>query len=257
MAFSITEFNSHINKHGVSKQNIFVVTITLPPKLSSIENYIPTRDLTFLCRQVTLPGFDVNAPMIYPQSLGVGERRAIGINDFEVVPMTFMMDSNFNVLKFFHRWMQSVVNYDTKAGYNSQLPGTTQAVYQVGYKKDYAATITIEVYSGNSPFGGKYTYVLKNAYPVNIGSVLENWEDANTIMTLNVGISFDGLNVDGTTPGEVSSNPFNGVYNFLDGLEVVGGLLGIAGNTGLSNDIQGFIDRAITIGTIDNLFSTI
>jgi hypothetical protein len=209
MAFSITEFNSHINKHGVSKQNIFVVTITLPPKLSSIENYIPTRDLTFLCRQVTLPGFDVNAPMIYPQSLGVGERRAIGINDFEVVPMVFMMDSNFNVLKFFHRWMQSVVNYDTKAGYNSQLPGTTQAVYQVGYKKDYAATITIEVYSGNSPFGGKYTYVLKNAYPVNIGSVLENWEDTNTIMTLNVGISFDGLDVDGTTRGEVSSNPFN------------------------------------------------
>jgi hypothetical protein len=169
--------------------------------------------------------------------------------------MVFMMDSNFNVLKFFHRWMQSVVNYDTKAGYNSQLPGTTQAVYQVGYKKDYAATITIEVYSGNSPFGGKYTYVLKNAYPVNIGSVLENWEDTNTIMTLNVGISFDGLDVDGTTRGEVSSNPFNGVYNFLDGLEVVGGLLSITGNTELSNDIQGFIDRAITIGTIDNLFN--
>lgn len=257
MAFSITQFSSQLNKHGLSKQNLFVVTISLPPKLSSIENYISTRDLTFLCKQVTLPGFDVNSPMIYPQSLGVGERRAIGINDFDVVPMVFMVDSNFNVLKFFHRWMQAVVNYDTKSGFNSQTPGTKQSVYQVGYKKDYVATITIDVYSGNSPFGGKYTYVLKNAYPVNIGNILESWEDNGTIMSLNVGFSFDAMDVDGTTAGEVSSNPFNGVYNFLDGLQVVGGLLGITGNTELRNDIQGFIDQAITIGTIDNLFNAI
>lgn len=255
MAFSISEFNGQINKHGVSKQSLFVVTITLPPKLSSIENYITTRDLTFLCKQVTLPGIDLNAPMVYQHSVGMGERRAIALNDFEVVPMVFIMDSNFNTLKFFHRWAQAVVNYDTKSGRNSQIPGSTHVAYQVGYKKDYAATITVDVYSGNSPIGGKYTYVLKNAYPVNIGNITENWEDQDTYMSLNVGFTFDGMDVDGTTRGEVSANPFGGVYSFLDGLQVVGGLLGITGNTGIRNDIQGFIDRTITIGTIDNFFN--
>lgn len=252
MAFSISQFNSQLNKHGVAKTNLFVVTISLPNKLNFIENYISTRDLTFLCRSVNLPSIDVNVNSFHPETIGPMERRATSIGDYEIIPMNFLMDSNFNTMKFFHRWMQAIVNYDVSGGKMTEIPGTRQIAYEVGYKKDYAATITIEVYSGNSPFGGSYKYVLGNAFPVNVGNVAVAWDTADEVMVLPVGFTFDTLKVDGTTQGSVSSNPFNRILNVVDNLQTAATILNITGNTQASTNLQNFVNKAITIGTIDN-----
>ena len=254
MAFSISQFNSQLNKHGVAKTNLFVVTISLPSKLNFIENYITTRDLTFLCRSVNLPSIDINVNSLHPETIGPLERRAVGIGDFEVIPMNFLMDSNFNTMKFFHRWMQAIVNYDVSGGRLTEIPGTNQIAYEVGYKKDYAATITIDVYSGNSPFGGSYKYVLGNAFPVNVGNVTVAWENIDELMILPVGFTFDSLKVDGTTQGTVTSNPLNRIINAVENIQTAATLLNITGDTRTASNLQNFVNQAITIGTIDNFF---
>lgn len=251
MAFNITEFSSKINQHGVAKTNLFSVYITLPPKLSMIENYIPTRDLQFFCRSVDLPKVEVNTTSFYAETIGQSERRVTGINDYDVLPMTFMVDSNYNVVKFFHRWMQAVVNYDVSAGKLTELPNSRQMAYEVGYKKDYSATITIETYSGNSPFGGSYKYVLGNAFPINVGNATHAY-DQDGIMIIPVGFTYDTLKVDGTTQGVVSDNPFNRINNVVDDLNTAVTLLNIVGADNLSTDLQNFVNTATTIGTIDN-----
>ena len=251
MAFNITEFSSKINQHGVAKSNLFSVQITLPPKLAMIENYISTRDLQFFCRSVDLPKVEVNTTSFYAETIGQSERRVTGINDYDVLPMTFMVDSNYNVVKFFHRWMQSVVNYDVSAGKLTELPGSRQMAYEVGYKTDYSSTITIETYSGNSPFGGNYKYVLGNAFPINVGNATHAY-DQDGLMIIPVGFTYDILKVDGTTQGVVSQNPFNRVNNLVDNLQTAATLADITGATGVSNGIQNFINTLTTIGTIDN-----
>jgi hypothetical protein len=57
MTFNIAEFNAQINRRGLAKNNLFVVRITLPASANFLNEEIPTRDLTFLCRSVDVPEF--------------------------------------------------------------------------------------------------------------------------------------------------------------------------------------------------------
>jgi hypothetical protein len=58
--FNIQEFSSSISKHGVAKDNLFMVSITPPPALRNKgEEDSIVDDLRFFCRSVTLPEFDI------------------------------------------------------------------------------------------------------------------------------------------------------------------------------------------------------
>jgi len=55
MSFNISEFQAHVSRRGLAKNNLFFMQITLPASISFIENTITTRELTFLCKSVNLP----------------------------------------------------------------------------------------------------------------------------------------------------------------------------------------------------------
>lgn len=99
----------------------------------------------------------------------------------------FMVDSNFKVKEFFHRWVQSIVNYDnsdSNGQYNSMLP------YEIAYEDDYAGVIDVDVFSITEK-DMKYSYKFSRAYPSAIGDITTAWENNDAIMTLPVQFSFD------------------------------------------------------------------
>ena len=211
MAFNIQEFNSTISRHGLAKDNLFMVNITPPRSMLGAEGIVP--DLRFFCRSVTLPEFDVATTDYQVQGFGATTRRPTTMT-FPVLPTVFMVDSNFGVLKFFHRWMQLQVNYDTSGGPMSAVDG--QLPYELGYKSDYASTVEVIVYSYASE-SITYRYTLSGAYPIQVGNITEAWANAGEVMTLPVGFTYDEIKVTGADTGSMvdSRGGINGLLSYL------------------------------------------
>lgn len=198
MAFSISEFNSNLSRLGTSKTNLFVVTITPPTNISELESIIPSRDLTFRASAVQLPQIDINTKTVYTQSIGRAQRRAMGLQEFSVIPIKFLVDDDQRIVRYFHLWLQNIVNYNINGPIDGTM-GSGLKSYEVAYKTDYVSpSIKIDVYS-NSVDTIKYTYELYNAYPVNTPSIGLDWNNTDQLMELDVGFTFDGLNLTGMT----------------------------------------------------------
>jgi hypothetical protein len=216
MTFNISEFTSQINRIGIAKNNLFVVSINLPESLSYLNDKIAIRDLIFLCKDIKLPNLAVNALPYIPNTIGMVERRPVSM-EYPILDAEFMVDSNFNVMKFFHRWIQGIINYDVSSGQYSTAPGTNTLPFEIEYKSNYVSTITVDVYSDNIDYY-KYRYVFGNAYPINVGGITPSWQESAQVMSMPVGFSYDTLKVDGANSGNVSSNNLNRGIGLLQNL---------------------------------------
>ena len=213
MAFNISEFSSKINKHGLAKNNLFFARFGLPRSLLDELTQIPvSRDLQFFCRSVTLPELDITTVDYQQQTFGSPIRRPQSLT-FPILPVVFMVDSNFGVMRLFHRWTQSIVNYDRTGGnlgaVNNALP------FEMGYKNEYSTTMSVAVYSGNTE-QIEYVYEFSGLYPISVGAISPAWENGADVLTLPVGFTYDTLKVTGSRTGQVQADkPGSNTARFL------------------------------------------
>ena len=190
MTFNISEFSGKLSKYGLAKDNLFFVTVTPP---ASVSTDFPAGDLSFFCQSVDLPALSISTADIQSQGYGVSEKRPTGL-PLDNLNTVFMVDSTFRVKEFYHRWTQSVVNFDNSNGYNVEYQGMLP--YEINYKDSYTGTITVYVYSFNSD-DIIYRYKFENAYPVGIGNTTVAWENNNSVMVMPVQFAYDIYKVDG------------------------------------------------------------
>lgn len=250
MSFNIQEFSSAINKHGVAKDNLFMISIVPPSALRNTgddDSVVP--DLRFFCRSVTLPEFDIQTTDYQIQGFGAITRRPQAMT-FPILPTVFMVDSNFGILKFFHRWAQLMVNYDTSGGPISAVNGALP--FEMGYKGDYASTVEVVVYSYASE-SITYTYRFDGAYPIQVGNITEAWGNAGEVMTLPVGFTYDQMKVTGADTGSVidSVGGANGLLSYLSSINTFAQAI-----KGLKRprSIQDAINQVTNISTIIKSF---
>lgn len=197
MAFNISDFSSKVNQYGLSRDNLFILKIT-PPSLGDI---MPAQDLVFFCRSVDLPSLNISTTDIAHQGWGKPEKMPTQL-PFDNLQAIFMIDSGFRVKAFFHRWIQSVINYDggnVGQAYNGMKP------YQIAYKQDYVGAIEVNVFS----FGDesiKYTYKFFDAFPTTMGNITTAWENNDSIMSVPITFSYSTYIVDGMG----ASSPYQG-----------------------------------------------
>ena len=209
MVFKLSEFKSSLNNYGVARTNTYEVIIT-PPILNnyfqlSVNNTSveDLRQLALRCSSVQLPELDLLTLPYYSKVVGVAENRVIGLNQFKIIPMEFIVDADMKSVNFFQNWLQFIVNYS--AGNNFQAVNGNQLPYEVSYINDYAGTVDINVYPGgmqgypgedgtNTKF---QPYRLVKAFPVNMGNIQLRWDntDAAATMILPVGFSYSAIEV--------------------------------------------------------------
>lgn len=245
MAFNISEFNSQMNKRGLAKNNMFLVTITVPNTLNFLNSELPSRDLQFLCKSSSLPSLDISTVDVRMQGWGKIEKRP---SDFQNnnLNLIFMVDSEFSTLRYFHRWMQGIVNYNDLNGEQSEDP-QGKLPYEFEYKKNYVATIQIDVYSENLS-ELKYTYKFAGAYPVSLGQIEMSWENTAEIMTLGVSFAYDSTDVDAMSPTQFSNRPsFPTLQGILGRGNIFGSLGGGSNGTfftpNVGQPIQDIVNR--------------
>lgn len=208
MPFNINTFKSKIDQFGgLARPNVFEVAF-VPIRNGGFPDVILNNtnlaglDLKFFCQTVTLPGLSVEVFDYRPNNNDMARSmpRVIGHSDLECV---FMVDDQHKLVEFFHTWMRVVANYTDQA-FGSQLP------YEIGYKSDYASSMVIRMYS-RSPINNKvgdsfYECRLMDVFPVQIGTVMLEWAQNDSYMTLPVSFSYSNYIIKRYVNGVVNEN---------------------------------------------------
>lgn len=203
MAFNIADFKSTIEKHGgPGKNNLFEVSLSSPKALWSDERFGNT-DVKFFCKTATLPGISLSVFDYRPTNIEMPQSIPFAINH-EQLECVFIVDDNHDVYRYFHRWMQEIVNYNHDGHSPESInpnsrSGAYQYPYELGYKKDYAQTMTVRKYSKYQPTPAalnSYVCTLQGVYPTSIGSTTMSWED-DSYTTLSVSFSYSSIIMSG------------------------------------------------------------
>ncbi len=254
MPFNINEFKSTMNKYGgAARKNLFIVEIANAPDFN---DGMSLRDLRFFCQTVQAPGVNITVADNFPN--GFGLRQSIPTQMIPApVNAVFMLDSDHQVVRFFHQWMQSIINFDTSNGIDKTVNG--QLPYEVGYVRDISTRITIKSYSTDSQ-DSYYEYILEDAYPTEIAGETLSWADNNSYATATVNFTYSRMTVSGFKQGKYTERDTRGT-GYLDLINRIGTTGQVINQGSLPTSIQDAINSFTRFNTglnnVNNAFSQI
>jgi hypothetical protein len=254
MAFNVGDFKAKISEvGGLAKSNKFAVLITPPAWTSDVNDGLgmsqgTQSNLRFLCDTTNLPGKNLNTIDYMPQGFGAVHKTPIGITQ-DPITLSFLMDSNHNVMKFFQLWMQEIVN--TGSSFDGILASYKDRTdHEISYKSNYVTTVVIKFFSDDGSSVLEYTF--KDAYPVQLGSVQLGWEQNDTIAKLPVEFTYSTYTVfHHKLPTQVSSG--RGL-NLFQQIAQLGTLAGVINNIRKPTNVQDAINQFTNISLLSKLF---
>lgn len=239
MSFNIREFKSKIHRYGgVARKNLFVFEI-----YKSISNVDMTPEsLRFFCVSTSLPSIDLTVQDYFPNAFGKKKAIPISLNQNDVSAV-FLGDSRYQVLSFFHKWIQEVMNYDVSGGLLNSING--QLPYEAGYLDEVTAKIVIRHYCADN-LGVFYEYTLYDCFPTQVGELDVSWEDNDSYMTIPVNFTYSGFSVTSAETGLFLDRLSRGT-GFLDFINGLSASYQAIQQENIPNSISDAIDRFTTV----------
>ena len=187
--FNISEFKSRLQRYGgPARTSLFVVSFG---SNGNIPGFMSVDDMRFFCQTITMPG--VNLELMSYRQGGVGYPEFMPMNSSpENLNGVFMLDSNHRIMSFFHNWINSVVNVSGVSGPSTR--GLEQK--EINYKSNYTTTMVIDFFStyDQTRF---YRCIYDGVFPTQVGSLTLNWSDNDSIATMPVNFSYNGMRYSG------------------------------------------------------------
>lgn len=203
--FNINDFTSDIKTRGIVRSNSFLAYI-LPPKGLQAA-YKDTKKFIIRCDSASIPSASFLNYELYRYGFGVQESAPYSVQ-FEPINLSFIMDSQAETYTFFYRWMNTIVNYNTKKGINVPIQDAGHKPYEVGYKSNYATTVRVAVF--NEKAQSIIEITLNDAFPMSISEIQMNWAADNEIVRINVPMYYRDFTIETITPVQLQET-----YNVL------------------------------------------
>lgn len=148
--FNLQQFQAEVLGQGLARTNRFEVFIQ-PPRIlapNSVSVLQDNQRVSLLCEQASLPQLNINTKSyrIYGPAY---PRPVTSEYGGEGIPLTFHVDRNMNVKRFFDQWMTSVVS---------------DSNYNVSYKDSYVSE-SIEIYQLDEADNITYQIRLIDSFP--------------------------------------------------------------------------------------------
>lgn len=195
--FKIDNFRQEIANNGVMRNNRYVITFTPPKVLSSTR----TEDLSLRCTNVQIPGVTF-ATIDGPPRIGYGpiESNPYGVI-FDDITLTFLLDANAKLHRFFYDWSNYIVNYQSKGQTALKDRGAGgMRPFEVGYKDDYAVDMVITMYNGHtgsivSDQQPIVDYIAYRAFPKTLPQYEMGWDNTNDVIKLPISFAYTDFSV--------------------------------------------------------------
>jgi hypothetical protein len=208
--FNINEFKARMDRHGGPALNsLFVVEITdnlLSARTGNNIDTITTNDLRFFCQTVTVPGINLDVMQYRPTGVGFPEFMPMSSSP-GALNCIFMLDTNHNVITYFHRWINSVINVGGNIGRSGAF-GTESR--EINYKSEYTTSMVVKHFSAYGPENtvpGFYEYKFEGVYPTEVGGVTLSWSDGSP-STATVNFSYSRILHSGFQPATAQDSRF-------------------------------------------------
>ena len=191
---SISSFLGQINKHGgVSTSNNFIVEVDYFAQ--SVDGAFANKKdmntaLLFLCDEAQLPNINTATGTQNGVLTGIGSVDYPHTKIFTEIQLTFMLDANLSLLKFFNEWYSRIFKDGGASIHASEdtLSPLNRAT-RLQYRNKYASRIKItktEPGKLDAAERKPITYVLENAWPYSIDAVpLQFGSSQITKLTVN------------------------------------------------------------------------
>lgn len=238
MPFSINEFKSRMDQYGgPAKTSLFTVELVGTPG----NPYIRDNELLFFCKNVTMPGIDIETISYRPNGIDLPQSMPTAISA-QPLSCIFMLDSDHQVLSFFHSWMQKVVNYGTQGGLFASIDD--QLPYELGYKDEYSCRMVIRYYSNDATNTQTkfYEVILDGVYPTTVAGIDLAWENNDSIATLPVAFSYERIQYSSELIGvtDEGNTRNGGLLGLLENISNAGNFLN---QQLIPQTLQGAVDR--------------
>ena len=157
-------------------------------------------DLGLYASDAVLPGSSFADVEVSGDRQGITERMPFK-RIYDDVTLTFMVDRDYKVLKYFEAWMQLInpLHGDTDGKADNQ-------VMTLNYPKDYKCTMSVVKF--NKDYfrrGGAYVYYcFVRSWPLSISSVPVNY-DSGSVLKLNVTFRYERYVMENVTRGMIRS----------------------------------------------------
>lgn len=163
---TLNDFIQSVKNTGFSRQNNFEMVIGIPEKIQNAN----ARNISLMCSVANTPGINFNAEEEHFEG---GDRRKY-IHDYikSELTMTFYVDSDLNIVKFFDSWKKLItVNNKRTFGYYDDYVSKLSYLYILGGdgKRDESAGV----------------YKIFDLMPTSIREMNLDWQ-ANGLQTITV-----------------------------------------------------------------------
>jgi len=201
------------NKIGnLALTNTYYVQITLPPQLKShfknsynktdpemakIESFVNQR-LGYLCSEATLPVSSYATAEVKDNFMGIPQEFA-HTRLYTDIDLTFYVDSNYSVMRFFEGWMDYISGGNGSERKNKQggiIDPQEPSIYDPGpiYKRfvypDFYKAQTMSITKFERDFQRELKYTFVNAFPKALTAVPVSYGSAE-ILKVSVTFNFD------------------------------------------------------------------
>lgn len=203
--FNINSFRSEVINNDILPSHSYLVTFA-PFRAGYDENKLLTsfviekrNTLMMRCESIILPTPSLlEEENIRRYGYGPVEKVPYGVQ-FSDVSMTWLVDSNSEIIEFMHRWMNTIVMHDSPnanmAQSSEKRPGLEgYRPFEVGYKDGYTNPV-VRVYVYNRQQQVVTEYELFDVFPMNIQSMNLAWSDENQMQKLTVNFAYTNMRV--------------------------------------------------------------
>lgn len=206
MGFSLNKFKTSIERQNVMHGNRYILTL-VPPKgwvggrFETTDKDLPggfsyEETITLRAESVSFPGMSLASADGIPPRFGYGATEGVPYNIIhDDITVIFGLDDKGIVHKFFYDWLDLIVSHKAYGQSSAALSRAGKSAYEVEYKDNYCADITIYVL-GPEHNELKYSseYVMKakiyRAYPKMIPSLNLSFEEKNNYLRFPVQFNY-------------------------------------------------------------------
>jgi len=157
-------------------------------------------DLGLYVTDAVLPGSSFADVEVSGDRQGITERMPFK-RIYDDVTLTFMVDKDYKVIKYFEAWIQLInpLHGDTDGKADNQ-------VMTLNYPKDYKCTMSVVKFNKDyfKRGGGYVYYCFIRSWPLSISSVPVNY-DSGSILKLNVTFRYERYVMENVTVGKIRS----------------------------------------------------
>lgn len=198
-SFNIDTFRSEIAAKGILPTTHFLLFID--PNFGGARNQgrsATANTLAMRCEAATIPGVSLMMQDVIKYGYGPISRMAHAVQ-YPMLTLTFIMDQEGAVHKFFKDWIGKVIRHDSKAGMDLRdRRKDGMYPYQVGYKRGtggYAIPqMTLAV------FDRQLTRIINctfyDVFPVQLNDIQLSWGEQDTPVRFSVTLTFTDMDVE-------------------------------------------------------------